>query len=433
MPIPARFYPDAPLPPHLEHWERLDSDNCTAHLVDEPWRHFEPYLASRGYTLCWKYYSRDRPETPIRPRALKYPVARDPFRPRSRDGFVHLFDTDGNLTQNGIHQTTGWVTQCASLKMAYDATDRVCAVKVLHNSRSRAEIDIITFLNSPKIRACPDNHTIPVLDKIVTEEWTFIVMPYWPRSVQTWIPWEVEDYFNRLAQALEGLSFMHRHGIIHRDISVGNMLLNVHYSVPGIYSSFARHNIALAYIDLGCACRFPAGSDPVSWVGTGYWGTMDHAAPEVPRGESSRAQHQPYYLPPVDVYALGSVFTRALSWEELYCKARLLRPSSPILSPKANLIFVLLCFSFSSADVQTFGNPDDLPTVAHQVLREFVPGYVALLERMKDPDPTRRPTALAALQECRALRDALDPSIRFAPPTGYPELRFMRHQRREGF
>ncbi|KAJ6528090.1 kinase-like domain-containing protein [Mycena capillaripes] len=410
MHTPAqRFYPDAPLPPHLEHWERLDSDNRTAHLVDEPWRHFEVYLASHGYTLCWRYYSREMTETPIRSGALKYPVAQDPFRPRSREAFVHLFDPDGNMAHNGIHQTTGWLTQCASLKMAYDAQDRVCAVKALHNSRSRAEIDIITFLNSPKMRACPDNHTIPVLEKIVTEQWTFIVMPYWPRSVQICIPWEVEDYFNRLQQALEGLSFMHRHGIIHRDISVGNMLLNVHSGVPGVYSSFARRNIALAYIDLGCACRFPAGSDPASWVGTGYWGTMDHAAPEVSPGDSSRA-HQPYHLPPVDA--------SIRPWLDLHTCAVL---GAVVLQGASAPCGVLL----------TFGNPDGLPIAAHQVLREFVPGYVALLERMKDPEPTRRPTALAALQECRALRDALDPSIRFAPPTGYPELRSMREHRTE--
>lgn len=76
--------------------------------------------------------------------------------------------------------------------------------------------------------------------------------------------------------------------------------------------------------------------------------------------------------------------------------------------------------------VQTFGNPDGLPTAAHQILREFVPGYATLLERMMDPDPARRPTARGALRECRALRDALDPAIRFAPPGGYPEMRFLR-------
>ncbi|KAJ7723910.1 kinase-like domain-containing protein [Mycena metata] len=389
----VRFYPDAPLPPHLEYWERLDSQNSTAHLVDEPWRHFEPYLASRGYSLCWRYYSRERPQTPLRLGSLNYPVAEDPFRPRRREGFVHFYDKDKNIHENGIDQTTGWLTQCANLKMAYDTQDRVCALKALHNVRSRAEIDIISFLNSPEMRSCADNHTIPLLDKVVTEEWTFIVMPYWPRSAQNCIPWEVEDYFNRLTQALEGLSFMYRHGIIHRDISVGNMLLNLHSAVPGVYSSFTRRNVAMAYIDLGCACRFPADSDPATWIGTGYWGTMDHAAPEVPRADSRDSQ-RPYHLPPVDVYALGSVFTRALSWEQIYCK--------------------------------TFGNPQGLPTAAHQVLQEFVPEYVDLLERMTDPDPARRPTAVVALQECRALRDALHPSIRFAPAKGYSALHYLR-------
>ncbi|KAJ7155088.1 kinase-like domain-containing protein [Mycena filopes] len=388
------FYPETPLPPHLERWERLDAHNSTAHLVDEPWRHFEPYLASHGYTLCWKYYSRDSPQTPARVRSLDYPAAEDPFRPRTREGFVHFLDTDEGT---GIDQTTGWLTQCASLKMAYDAQDRVCALKALHNTRSRSEIDIISFLNSPKMRSCADNHTIPILDKIVTEEWTFIVMPYWPRSVQTCIPWEVEDYFIRLEQALLGLAFMHRHGIIHRDISVANMLLNLHSAVPGVYSSFTRRNLAVAYIDLGCACRFPADSDPATWLGTGYWGTMDHAAPEVPRSaDDARHAQKPYHLPPVDVYALGSVFTRALSWEQIYCK--------------------------------TFGNPDGLPTAAHQVLHALVPEYLALLARMTDPDPARRPTAVKATEECRKLREGLHPSIRFAPPEGYPALELLRRR-----
>ncbi|KAJ7093370.1 kinase-like domain-containing protein [Mycena belliarum] len=293
--------------------------------------------------------------------------------------------------------------------MAHDSQDRVCAIKALHNSRARTEIDIISFLNSPKLRACADNHTIPILDKIVTDDWTFIVMPYWPRSVQTCIPWEVEDYFSRLIQALEGLCFMHRHGIVHRDISVGNMLLNVHSSVPGVYSSFAARNIALAFIDFGCAVRFPVGSDPGAWRGTGHWGTVDHAAPEVPRRDSDpAAQQTPYRLPPVDVrrrllvnlartnqrpaqvYAIGSVFARALAWEHVFCT--------------------------------TFGNPEGRATAARQVLAARVPGFRALLQRMQERDPARRPTAGAALGEACALRDALPRAVRFAPAGGYPEM-----------
>lgn len=140
--MPPLFYPDAPLPAHLEHWERLDLHNNTAHLVDEPWRHFEPYLASRGYTLCWRYYSRQKPETPVRTKSFDYPVAPDPFHPGDGEGFVHLYE---NTNQScGIHQTTGWLTQvgqytsfssqlrfllqCSSLKMAYDSQDRVVTV-----------------------------------------------------------------------------------------------------------------------------------------------------------------------------------------------------------------------------------------------------------------------------------------------------------------
>jgi hypothetical protein len=103
------FYPQASLPPHLEYWERLDLDEDTAHLIDEPWRHFEPYLASRGYTLCWRYYSRNMPETPIRSTAFQYPVAKNPFLPRRGENFFSLpdmADSDWHL-----NQTTGWITQ----------------------------------------------------------------------------------------------------------------------------------------------------------------------------------------------------------------------------------------------------------------------------------------------------------------------------------
>ncbi|CAK5266712.1 unnamed protein product [Mycena citricolor] len=397
MTRPARCYPHAPFPLHLTDWDSLDVDG-DPYLVDAPWRYFEPFLRLRGYALCWRYYSRDCPETPFLGRSFYYPPAADPFRPRDGEAFVQLVDVQSEdaYQRCGVHQTTGWLTPCPTLKMAYDTQSRVCAVKALHNVRNRAEIDIITFLNSPKVRALPENHTIPVLDKIVTDDWTFIVMPHWSRPVQTSILWEVEDYFNRLIQALEGLAFLHRHGIIHRDISVGNLLLNIHCGNPGVYSCFVRRRIALAYIDFGCAVRFPAGSDPDTWMGTGHWGTMDHAAPEVPRANEPDAG-RPYHLAPVDVYAVGSVFLRAHSWEESYCS--------------------------------TFGNPQGRETAAHQVLSTFVPGYLALLNKLTARDPSHRPTAIAALREARAIRDALPLELRFAP-NGYPSIEHMNGYQR---
>ncbi|KAF7304003.1 Protein kinase domain-containing protein [Mycena indigotica] len=383
------LYPHSPLPAYLEPWELLDADPRTAHLVDTPWRYFERYLATRGYYLCWRYYSRTEPETAFRGGAFHYPIASNPFRPRLGEAFVNLCDMDESAhRRGGIHQTTGWMTQAATLKMAYDAQDRVCALKALHNTRSRTEIDIMTFLNSPKLRHDPANHTIPMLDQLATKEWTFIAMPYWPRSVQACIPWEVDDYFERLEQALEGLAFMHRHGVVHRDISPTNMLLNFHTpsGIRDVYTPLTRRNIKLSFIDFGCAARFPAGpgSNHLDWTGSGYCGTGEHIAPEV--GKDRR-----YRLTPVDVYALGSVFIRALSWEQLQCA--------------------------------TFGNPSSLPVAAHQLLTA-VPksqgfGYLALLDQMTHLDPMRRPTAQTALEMCREMREALDEDVRWAPVGGY--------------
>jgi serine/threonine protein kinase len=79
------------------------------------------------------------------------------------------------------------------------------------------------------------------------------------------------------------------------------MLLNIHYGAPGVYSSFASNNITLAYIDFGCASRFDPGSDRASWVGTGHWGTMEYAAPEIPRGDNHHHSQHSYSLPPADV------------------------------------------------------------------------------------------------------------------------------------
>ncbi|KAJ7064118.1 kinase-like domain-containing protein [Mycena amicta] len=387
------FYPHAPLPVYLEPWESLDADPRTAHLVDAPWRYFEHYLGARGYTLCWPYHSRTRPETPFRGRAFHYPAPRNAFRPGSTENFVHLCGMNEDAhRRGGIHQTTGWMTQTATLKMAYDVHDRVCILKALHNTRSRTEIDLITFLNSYHLRADPANHTIPVLDRLVTKEWTFIAMPYWPRSVQACIPWEVDDYFERLEQALEGLAFMHRNWVFHRDISPTNVLLNMHTAsgARDVYTPLARLNIKLAFIDFGCSVRIPADStlSPTEWTGTGYCGTGEHVAPEVAMARGKDSDYR-YRLAPVDVYALGSVLLRALSWEQIHCA--------------------------------TFGNPSSLPLAAHQLLtaNPDAQGYLALLTRMTHPDPAQRPSAAVALQMCRAARRALDPVIRWAPPKGY--------------
>jgi hypothetical protein len=53
-------------------------------------------------------------------------------------------------------------------------------------------------------------------------------------------------------------------------------------------------------------------------------------------------------------------------------------------------------------------------------LKQYVPEFEAMLNRMTDNDPSKRPTAEEALEQLKSVREALPNHIRFAPPEGYP-------------
>lgn len=73
-------------------------------------------------------------------------------------------------------------------------------------------------------------------------------------------------------------------------------------------------------------------------------------------------------------------------------------------------------------------NPDTVYKSLHAifVLDELVPEFRGLIKDMMHPDPSRRPSASDALQNCRTLRDHLSPMVRFSPKDGYPELDDLR-------
>ncbi|HEV7736155.1 MAG TPA: hypothetical protein VGO47_02135 [Chlamydiales bacterium] len=60
-------------------------------------------------------------------------------------------------------------------------------------------------MNAEPLRSCPDNHTIPVLEHIISDEgWQFLVMPAWKMQWDDWLKaWEIEDYFIITTQLLE--------------------------------------------------------------------------------------------------------------------------------------------------------------------------------------------------------------------------------------
>ena len=97
-----------------------------------------------------------------------------------------------------------------------------CVVKLLHPDSD--ELQILQDLHSKKSR---DNHTIPLIEALELNGATFIVLP-------TAYPLDLELKLGKLSsstildlsrQLIEGVGFMHRHGIAHLDINPGNIVV----------------------------------------------------------------------------------------------------------------------------------------------------------------------------------------------------------------
>ena len=162
----------------------------------------------------------------------------------------------------------------------------------------------------------------------------------------------------------DGLSYIHHHGIVHRDVKPANILL-VNYS-----NEDRRPRAKLT--DFGVAVMM--GNGPVADDG-GTSGTPAYLSPEQAAGEPAG--------PLSDVYSLGLVLLEGLTGKMAY-------PGAPIQSAVARLLH----------------DP--------QIPEELAPMWVALLSSMLARDPAQRPAArevsLALRQEVinSAARHRLD-------------------------
>nr|VWO99326.1 Ubiquitin ligase complex F-box protein GRR1, putative [Ganoderma boninense] len=90
------------------------------------------------------------------------------------------------------------------------------------------ELNIARQLSSPEYRSDPRNHCVPILDVFPDADdpkMSYIVMPFL-RYVDS-PPFEsVENMFDCVNQLLEGLVFLHDHGIAHRDCAFKNLMMD---------------------------------------------------------------------------------------------------------------------------------------------------------------------------------------------------------------
>ncbi|KAH9910912.1 kinase-like domain-containing protein [Epithele typhae] len=188
---------------------------------------------------------------------------------------------------------------------------------VIKTVRRPRELDVVHYIAALKN---PRSHCIHVLDVFpdpVEPGITLMVMPYL-RPFNDPPMATIEELFVFIDHTLEGLSFLHRHRIAHRDIAPLNVMMDGHALFPeghhpariastpdGVrdakFVSRSKPGVAVEYlyIDFDCASMFAEGESPMVLGDIG----RDAEVPEL-------SETVPYNAFKVDIFALGNLYLK---------------------------------------------------------------------------------------------------------------------------
>ena len=197
---------------------------------------------------------------------------------------------DGLLGVGGMARVYRAHDQLLDRRVAVKALAPAFLLEAEHVERFRREAQRVAALDHPNI--------VPILHFLEEGQGLYLVMPLFAESL--------EDRLNRskplpLAEALQivreigsALSVAHTHGLIHRDVKPGNILLDD-----------AGH-AALADFGVAREAGSKGKADPLTLAGSGLTaGTPQYMAPEQLRGAELDQR--------ADLYALGVVFYEMLT------------------------------------------------------------------------------------------------------------------------
>ncbi|KAI9063417.1 kinase-like protein [Trametes sanguinea] len=280
------------------------------------------------------------------------------LRPRLRPGWVPSWR---GKARHAIADTEDWWVPPFRSKVM-DAT-RVSDETLVYMKSIRTdseELRILSYLSSDELRRDPRNHCVPLLDvfqdSTTDPDRSIIVMPFM-RYIDEPPFGLVDDVLEMLDQVLEGLVFIHDHGVAHRDCAFKNIMMDASALFPKGFHAIAQQMLAdgvtpatvlsrasapvhYYFIDFGISTRFTDDS-PRLVVGTDG---LDREPPEL----SKTVPYDPFKL---DVFLIGNMIRHTLY--EVYSNLPMLEP---------------------------------------------------LMNRMIDPDPSKRPTAVEAHREFKAIR-----------------------------
>ncbi|CCM01524.1 uncharacterized protein FIBRA_03580 [Fibroporia radiculosa] len=213
------------------------------------------------------------------------------------------------------------------------------ALKTTRNNSG--EIAIASFLSSSSLRKDPSNHCIPVLDTLpdpLETNKSLLIMPYL-RPFNDPEFRAIGEVVEFVQQTLEGLSFLHRNYIAHRDCAAANIMMDGrplyphghhpvrrNYTTDGVFDvvPLSRLDCPVRYyfIDFGISTRFLEGS---STYVLGRQG-RDKDVPEL-------SSEVPYDAFKVDIFTLGNLYRT--EFYEKYHGLDFLRPLITSMTQRA--------------------------------------------------------------------------------------------------
>ncbi|KAI9063468.1 hypothetical protein FKP32DRAFT_1571909 [Trametes sanguinea] len=254
--------------------------------IEEFWKARQSFFVEHGYTL----------------------------RPRFRPGWVPSWRRDPTIDFLNAEDFQSFHALRPHLMDARRLSDNKL-VLLKRVRKDSSELEIAKYLWSEELRNDPRNHSVPLLDVIPgfgDEPFCYLVMPFY-RYIEDPPMVTVENVLDCCEQLLEGLVFMHEHGVAHRDCAYKNIMYDpdvlypqgfhpmrldrLPYQTDAWAPVLSRRDVQVRYyyIDFGISSHF-APDDPNKLV-TGLDG-IEQLVPEL----SDEVPYDPFK---VDIFILG--------------------------------------------------------------------------------------------------------------------------------
>ncbi|KAK0451264.1 kinase-like domain-containing protein [Desarmillaria tabescens] len=224
------------LPEDYESWRGLDHDAYAT-----VWSKFKEFFSERGYRLWDESIGRnlytDLEDEPITCNGFKF------LNPPSiKNTLLYQFRAFNGL-MNACYCSRGG--------------DKLVRVMV-HKNVGQNDLDIVRSLSRSRHILAENNHILPLLDELHFGDIVFGVFPLLKGpnlsgAMHLGSLNSVDDIMHLLLQAFEGVAYLHKNGIAHRDLFLTNFIMEW-YPQSGNYKMFTRPRVYI--IDFETAIQF---------------------------------------------------------------------------------------------------------------------------------------------------------------------------------